>query len=190
MKKNRRTRKMADRLVADALDTKRRLSGKLKVERLWSDYLNGCTFPWNKANPKPMKYVRQFGSIWELSEQKFKELLEAGAKAKSYNLNDYGRMIIDTDDIIEPLDWSHSDFKSKLQDYLQTKKIEKAKARVDRYFNGTSGLTSSNSKAQWMGHQWANQYYKLEQLTSNLISGVPVSRSCPICHSILSHRFS
>jgi hypothetical protein len=34
MKKNRRTRKMADRLVADALDTKRRLSGKLKVERL------------------------------------------------------------------------------------------------------------------------------------------------------------
>jgi hypothetical protein len=95
-----------------------------------------------------MKYVRQFGSIWELSEQKFKELLESGAKAKSYNLNDYGRMIIDTDDIIEPLDWSHSDFKSKLQDYLQRKKIEKAKARVDRYFNGTSGLTSSNSKAQ------------------------------------------
>jgi hypothetical protein len=52
-----------------------------------------------------MKYVRQFGSIWELPEQKFKELLEAGAKAKSYNLNDYGRMIIDRDDIIEPLDW-------------------------------------------------------------------------------------
>jgi hypothetical protein len=52
-----------------------------------------------------MKYVRQFGSIWELPEQKFKELLGAGAKAKSYNLNDYGRMIIDRDDIIEPLDW-------------------------------------------------------------------------------------
>ena len=94
-----------------------------------------------------MKYVRQFGSIWEIPEQKFKELLEAGAKAKNYNLNDYGRMIIDRDDIIEPLDWNHSDFKSKLQDYLQRKKIEKAKARVDRYFNGTSGLTSSNSKA-------------------------------------------
>jgi hypothetical protein len=85
--------------------------------------------------PKPMKYVRQFGSIWELPEQKFKELLEAGAKAKSYNLNDYGRMIIHRDDIIEPLDWHHSDFKSKLQDYLLRKKIEKAKARVDEYSN-------------------------------------------------------
>ena len=95
-----------------------------------------------------MKYVRQFGSIWELSEQKFKELLEAGAKAKSYNLNDYGRMIIDRDDIIEPLDWHHSDFKSKLQDYLQRKKIEKGKARVDEYSNGTSGLASSTAKAQ------------------------------------------
>ena len=58
-----------------------------------------------------MKYVRQFGSIWELPEHKFKELLEAGAKAKSYNLNDYGRMIIHRDDIIEPIDWDHSDFK-------------------------------------------------------------------------------
>ena len=83
-----------------------------------------------------MKYVRQFGSIWELPEQKFKELLEAGAKGKSYNLSDYGRMIIDKDDIIEPLDWSHSDFKSKLQDYLQRKKIEKGRARVDVCFNG------------------------------------------------------
>jgi hypothetical protein len=36
------------------------------------------------AEPKSMKYVGQFGSIWELSEQNFKELLEAGAKAKSY----------------------------------------------------------------------------------------------------------
>ena len=95
-----------------------------------------------------MKYVMHFGSIWELPEQKFKELLEAGAKAKSYNLNDYGRMIIDRDDIIEPLDWNHSDFKSKLQDYLQRKKIEKSKARVDGFLNGPSGLTSSNSKAQ------------------------------------------
>jgi hypothetical protein len=86
--------------------------------------------------------------IWELPEQKFKELLEAGAKAKRYNLNDYGRMIIDRNDIIEPLDWDHSDFKSKLQDYLQRKKIEKGKARVDGYFDGTSGLASSNSKAQ------------------------------------------
>jgi hypothetical protein len=83
-----------------------------------------------------MKYVRQLGSIWELSEQKFKELLEAGAKAKIYNLNDYGRMIIDRDDIIEPLDWGQSDFKSKLQDYLQRKKTEKGRARVDGYFNG------------------------------------------------------
>jgi hypothetical protein len=93
-----------------------------------------------------MKYVRQFGSIWELSEQKFKELLEAGAKAKSYNLNDYGRMIIDKNDIIEPLEWHHSDFKSKLQDYLLRKKIEKGKARVAEYSNGTSGPASSNSK--------------------------------------------
>jgi hypothetical protein len=77
-----------------------------------------------------MKYVRQLGSIWELSEQKFKEWLEAGAKAKIYNLNNYGRMIIDRDDIIEPLDWGQSDFKSKLQDYLQRKEIEKGKARV------------------------------------------------------------
>jgi hypothetical protein len=89
-----------------------------------------------------MKYVRQFGSIWELTEQKFKELLEAGAKAKSYNLNDYGRMIIDRDDIIEPLDWDHSDFKLKLQDYLQRKKIEKGKARVTGYFNGNLSKTS------------------------------------------------
>jgi hypothetical protein len=58
------------------------------------------------AKLKSMKYVRQFGSIWELPEHKFKELLETGAKAKSYNLNDYGRMIIDRDDII---DWGHSD---------------------------------------------------------------------------------
>jgi hypothetical protein len=34
-----------------------------------------------------MKYVRQFGSIWELPEHKFKELLETGAKGKSYKLN-------------------------------------------------------------------------------------------------------
>jgi hypothetical protein len=34
MKKNRRTRKIADPLIAEALDTKRRLTGKLKVERL------------------------------------------------------------------------------------------------------------------------------------------------------------
>jgi hypothetical protein len=88
-----------------------------------------------------MKYVRQFGSIWELPEQNFKELLEAGAKAKSYNLNDYGRMIIDRDDIIEPLDWGHSDFKSKLQDYLQRKKIEKGKARVNGYFSGNPSKT-------------------------------------------------
>ena len=81
-----------------------------------------------------MKYVRQFGSIWELPEPKFKELLEAGAKGKSYNLNDYGRMIIAKDDIIEPLDWTHSDFKSKLQDYFQRKKTEKGNARVDQYF--------------------------------------------------------
>ena len=40
-------------------------------------------------------------------------------------------MIIDKDDIIEPLDWGHSDFKSKLQDYLLRKKIEKSKARID-----------------------------------------------------------
>ena len=84
-----------------------------------------------------MKYVRQFGSIWELSEQKFKEFLEAGAKAKSYNLNDYGRMIIDKDDIIESLDWTHSDFKSKLEDYLLKKKIEKQKAKFGAYSYGT-----------------------------------------------------
>ena len=85
---------------------------------------------------RPMKYVRQFGSIWELSEHKFKELLEAGAKAKSYNLNDFGHMIIHSDDIIEPLDWDHSDFKSKLQDYLLKKKIEKQKAKFYAYSNG------------------------------------------------------
>jgi len=34
MKKNRRTRKIADPLTAGARDTKNRLSGKLKVERL------------------------------------------------------------------------------------------------------------------------------------------------------------
>jgi hypothetical protein len=34
MKKNRRTRKIADPLIAEAHGTKRRLSGKLKVERL------------------------------------------------------------------------------------------------------------------------------------------------------------
>ncbi len=34
MKKNRRTRKIADPLIAGARETKRRLSGKLKVERL------------------------------------------------------------------------------------------------------------------------------------------------------------
>jgi hypothetical protein len=83
-----------------------------------------------------MKYVRQFGSIWELSEHKFKELLEAGAKGKSYNLNDFGRMIIQSDDIVEPLDWGHSDFKSRLEDYLLTKKIEKQKAKFSAYSNG------------------------------------------------------
>ena len=95
------------------------------------------------AKPKSMKYVRQFGSIWELPEHKFKELLETGAKGKSYNLNDYGRMIIDRDDIIEPLDWDHSDFKSKLQDYLQKKKKEKTRTRVNRYFNGNLSKTSN-----------------------------------------------
>ena len=85
---------------------------------------------------RPMKYVRQFGSIWELSEHNFKELLEAGAKGKSYNLNDFGRMIIHSDDIIEPIDWDHSDFKSKLQDYLLKKKIEKQKAKFSAYSNG------------------------------------------------------
>ena len=89
-----------------------------------------------------MKYVRQFGSIWELPEHKFKELLEAGAKGKSYNLNDFGQMIIDRDDIIEPLDWDHSDFKSKLQDYLRKKKTEKARATVNRYFTGDLPKTS------------------------------------------------
>ena len=84
----------------------------------------------------PMKYVRQFGSIWELPEHKFKELLEAGAKGKSYNLDDFGRMIIHSDDIIEPLDWDHSDFKSKLEDYLLKKKIEKQKAKFGAYSNG------------------------------------------------------
>jgi hypothetical protein len=34
MKKNRRTRKIADPLIGEAPDTKRQLSGKLKVERL------------------------------------------------------------------------------------------------------------------------------------------------------------
>ncbi len=87
------------------------------------------------AKAKSMKYVSQFGSIWELPEHKFKVLLESGAKGKSYNLNDYGRMIIDREDIIEPLDWNHSDFKSKLQDYLQKKKTEKAESKVDHYFN-------------------------------------------------------
>jgi hypothetical protein len=94
------------------------------------------------AKPKPMKYVSQFGSIWELPEHMFKELLETGAKGKSYNLNDYGRMIIDRDDIIEPLDWDHSDFKSKLQDYLQKKKTEKARTTVNGYFNGDLSKTS------------------------------------------------
>jgi hypothetical protein len=94
------------------------------------------------AKPKSMKYVREFGSIWELPEHKFKELLQTGAKAKTYNLNDYGRMIIDRDDIIEPLDWGHSDFKSKLQDYLQMKKAEKARYRLDRYFYGNLSKTS------------------------------------------------
>jgi hypothetical protein len=94
------------------------------------------------AKPKSMKYVRQFGSICELPEHKFKELLETDAKGKSYNLNDYGRMIIDRDDIIETLDWDHSDFKSKLQDYLQTKKTEKARTRVNRHFNGDLSKTS------------------------------------------------
>jgi hypothetical protein len=69
-------------------------------------------------------------------------LLETGAKGKSYNLNDYGRMIIDRDDIIEPLDWDHSDFKSKLQDYLQKKKTEKARTTVNGYFNGDLSKTS------------------------------------------------
>jgi hypothetical protein len=95
------------------------------------------------AKPRSMKYVRQFGSIWEVPEHKFKELLEAGAKGKSYNLNDFGRMIIDRDDIIEPLDWDHSDFKSKLQDYLQKKKIEKARSRVNHYSNGDLSKTES-----------------------------------------------
>jgi hypothetical protein len=89
-----------------------------------------------------MKYVSQFGSIWELPEHKFKELLETGAKGKSYNLNDYRRMVIDGDDIIEPLDWDHSDFKSKLQDYLQKKKSEKARTRVNRHFNSDLSETS------------------------------------------------
>jgi hypothetical protein len=94
------------------------------------------------AKPKPMNHISQFGSIWELPEHKFKELLETGAKGKSYNLNDYGRMIIDRDDIIEPLDWDHSDFKSKLQDYLQKKKTEKARTTVNGYFNGDLSKTS------------------------------------------------
>jgi hypothetical protein len=47
-----------------------------------------------------------------------------------------GRMIIHSDDIIEPLDWNHSDFKSKLDDYLLKKKIEKQKASVYPYANG------------------------------------------------------
>ena len=85
---------------------------------------------------RQMKYVMQFGSIWELPEHKFKELLEAGAKGKSYNLDDFGRMMIHKDDIIEPLDWNHSDFKSKLQDYLLKKKIEKGKAGVNKYSHG------------------------------------------------------
>jgi hypothetical protein len=51
-------------------------------------------------------------------------------KSKELYLNDYSRMILDKDDIIEPLDWCHSDFKSKLQEYLQRKEIEKGKARV------------------------------------------------------------
>jgi hypothetical protein len=89
-----------------------------------------------------MKYVRQFGSIWELPEHKFKELLETGAKSNSYYLNDYGRMIIDRDDIIEPLDWDHSDFKSKLQDYLRKKKTEKSRSIVTRYFNDHQSKTS------------------------------------------------
>ncbi len=90
----------------------------------------------NRQSMRPMKYVRQFGSIWELSEHKFKELLEAGAKGKSYNLADYGRMIIHNDDIIEPLDWDHSDFKSKLEDYVLKKKLEKQKAKFGAYYNG------------------------------------------------------
>jgi hypothetical protein len=102
----------------------------------------GEKIAWNMAKPKLMKYVRQFGSIWELPEHKFKELLETGAKGKSYNLNDYERMIIDRDDIVEPLDWDHSDFKSKLQDYLQKKKTEKARTTVNGYFNGDLSKTS------------------------------------------------
>ena len=78
-----------------------------------------------------MKYVKQYGSIWQLSEQKFKELLEAGAKGKSYNLNDYGLMIIDGDDIIEPIDWRHADFRWKLDEYLQSKKSRKNKPTAD-----------------------------------------------------------
>jgi hypothetical protein len=93
------------------------------------------------AKPKSLKYIRQFGSIWELPEHKFKELLETGAKGKSYNLNDYGRMVIDRDDIVEPLDWDHSDFKSKLEDYLRKKKTDKARARVNRYFTGDVSKT-------------------------------------------------
>jgi hypothetical protein len=94
------------------------------------------------AKAKSMKYVSQFGSIWELPEHKFKVLLESAAKGKSYNLNDYGRMIINREDIIEPLDWNHSDFKSKLQDYLQKKKTQKARSKVDHYFNGDLSKTS------------------------------------------------
>jgi hypothetical protein len=78
-------------------------------------------------------------AVWK---HKFKELLETGAKGKSYNLNDYGRMVIDRDDIVEPLDWDHSDFKSKLQDDLQKKKIEKARTRVNQSFNGDLSKTS------------------------------------------------
>jgi hypothetical protein len=51
-------------------------------------------------------------------------------------------MVIDRDDIVEPLDWDHSDFKSKLQDYLQKKKIEKARTRGNQGFNGDLSKTS------------------------------------------------
>jgi hypothetical protein len=89
-----------------------------------------------------MKYVRQYGSIWQLSEQKFKELLEAGARGKSYNLNDYGVMVISGDDVIEPIDWRHADFKWKLDEYLQNRKKRKNKGSAAASLNHVHGSDS------------------------------------------------
>ena len=61
-----------------------------------------------------MKYIKDDGGLWELTDFKYRKFLQHGAKGKGYCLSDFGEKV--ADQVVEVIGWGYVDFQNALSE--------------------------------------------------------------------------